>query len=114
MMDEAVELSIARDYSRFPSGRDHKDGPNNGTRFRDHFLLPRFQEARDKSIPLIVKLEGVLSFGSSFLEEAFGGLVRVHGIPARHLTETLRVDPGSVSNERYRDAILRYIKDASA
>lgn len=113
-MDEAVELSIARDYSRFPSGRDTNDGPNNGTRFREQFLLPRFREARAKAIPLVVHLDGVLSFGSSFLEEAFGGLVRVHRIPRSEITETLQVEPGPVSNTRYRDAILRYIKEAKA
>lgn len=111
-MGDVVELSIAKDYSRFPSGRDERDGPNNGKRFRDEFLLPKYEEARARAVPLVVNLDGVLSFGSSFLEEAFGGMIRVKGVSRRELMRTLRLEAGWVGNERYRQAILRYIDEA--
>ena len=113
-MDEAVELDIANDFSRFPSGRDEIDGPNNGVRFREQFLEPKFREAVSKRVPLIVRLDGVLSFGSSFLEEAFGGLVRVHKISRGELEKTLQIAPGWIGNDRYRSAIMRYIQEAKA
>lgn len=65
-------ISIARDYSDTPAGRYRAEGPFSGERFREEVLLPalRSNEAVE------VDLDGVLAFGSSFLEESFGGLVR--------------------------------------
>lgn len=65
-------LSIARDFTRHPAGRYRSDGPYSGEQFRDDFLVPAM-ETGDK---VKIDLDGVRGFGSSFLEEAFGGLVR--------------------------------------
>lgn len=107
-----VHISIASDYSAYPAGRDDNDGPYNGTRFRREHLLPKFHEAKALGVKLVVSLEGVMSFGSSFLEEAFGGLVRKEGVSRRDLTDSLVIVPGRPINEMYRDAILRYISQA--
>jgi len=72
----AVRISIASDFSRYPAGRFKTDGPFSGERFRDEVLVPRLKEG--KKVDLY--LDGTLGYGSSFLEEAFGGLVRVHGL----------------------------------
>jgi hypothetical protein len=111
-MGEHVHIAIAREFSAYPSGRDEKDGPYNGKRFREELLFPRLTEAFDRSVPLVVSLDGVMSFGSSFLEEAFGGLVRVSDVDKLKLQSALRIDEGRPSNRRYKDAILRYISDA--
>lgn len=65
-------LSIARDFSRYPAGRFKSDGPYSGEKFRDDFLVP----AMETGELMTIDLDGVRGFGSSFLEEAFGGLVR--------------------------------------
>jgi hypothetical protein len=52
----------------FPAGRNRSDGPYSGEFLRDEKLLPVL--AQDK---VIVDLDGTLGYGSSFLEEAFGG-----------------------------------------
>lgn len=65
-------ISVARDFSRFPAGRYYSDGPFSGERFRMEVLLPALKEAET----VVVDLDGVSGYGSSFLEEAFGGLVR--------------------------------------
>lgn len=66
-------INIAKDFSRAPAGRFVTDGPNSGTRFRDQFLLPALQNG---SGMITVELDGVRAYGSSFLDEAFGGLKR--------------------------------------
>lgn len=66
------QLSVSRDFSRYPAGRYKSDGPHSGERFRDEFLVPAMEAGKQVTIDL----DGVRGFGSSFLEEAFGGLVR--------------------------------------
>ena len=111
-MPDAVKVNVAVDFAKFPSGRDDADGPFNGTKFRKEVLLPKLQEALAKQAKLIVELDGVLSFGSSFLEEAFGGLIRREGVLKRDLPGCLEIVPGWEGNKRYSEAIARYIKEA--
>ncbi len=65
-------INIARDFSRFPAGRYVSDGPYSGEAFRNDHLLPALKDAHK----VIVELDGARGYGSSFLEEAFGGAVR--------------------------------------
>lgn len=65
-------IDIAADFSPFAAGRYRTDGPWSGEQFREELLLP----ALSTSDRVSVKLDGTLGLGSSFLEEAFGGLVR--------------------------------------
>lgn len=66
-------INIARDFSRFPAGRFLSDGPFSGEAFRNQYLLPVL---RSGEAIVTIELDGVRGYGSSFLEEAFGGLVR--------------------------------------
>ena len=70
-----MDLRIA-DYAPSPGGRYIKDGPLSGEWFRNEFLIPAFREASEKREQLRVVLDGTSGYGSSFLEETFGGLVR--------------------------------------
>lgn len=99
-------ISIAKDYSDEPGGRYYSDGSHSGERFREEFLAPALRGAD----VVEVDIGGVLAFGSSFLEEAFGGLVRL-GFAARDLHARLRVVSGSPT---HRKRIWRYIDDAAA
>lgn len=72
-MSATVTINIARDFSRFPAGRYLDDGPYSGAAFRDRYMKP----ALDRGETLVIELDGVRGYGSSFLEEAFGGLVRL-------------------------------------
>ncbi len=71
-MSIKVLISIANDFSRFPAGRYSKDGPFSGEDFRSRILQPHL----DKGETIEINFDGALGYGSSFLEEAFGGLVR--------------------------------------
>ena len=66
-------INIARDFGRYPAGRYAKDGPFSGEEFRNRFLTPALKQADAKTV---VEFDGARGLASSFLEEAFGGLVR--------------------------------------
>ncbi|TAN46790.1 MAG: DUF4325 domain-containing protein [Methylococcaceae bacterium] len=66
------KINIATQFSRYPAGRFCTDGPNSGERFREEFLTPVLESGESTE----VILDGARGYGSSFLEEAFGGLVR--------------------------------------
>lgn len=67
-----MTINIVRDFSRTPAGRYISDGPYSGERFREHFLIPALRSHRR----ITLELDGTRGMGSSFLEEAFGGLIR--------------------------------------
>ena len=67
-----VTIDIGKEYSRYPAGRHRKDGPFSGERFRDELLLPALR--RGSKVEVV--LDGTAGYGSSFLEESFGGLMR--------------------------------------
>lgn len=77
-MSKTIRISVAKDFSIFPAGRFPTDGPHNGERFRKQQLEPAFK----KNAKIVVELDGTRGYGSSFLDEAFGGLVRVGIAPA--------------------------------
>ena len=68
-----------KDFSVFPGPRFVKLGENSGEDFRDNWLIPALENEDVK-----VNLDGVFGYGSSFLEEVFGGLVRA-GLPKERL-----------------------------
>ena len=73
-------LEIATAYTRFPAGRYRSDGKFSGERFREDFLIP----VLEKHGKVTINLDGVMGYGSSFLEEVFGGLLRsdrIKGLP---------------------------------
>ncbi|MCH5486764.1 STAS-like domain-containing protein [Pseudomonas syringae] len=71
-------------FSQFPGPRREAIGPNSGERFRDEVLHKELRE--NPGVKLRVILDGTAGYGSSFLEEAFGGLVRL-GIPANTIRD---------------------------
>jgi len=99
-------ISIAEHFSRTPAGRYREDGPKSGQLFRENMLIPALQGTHK----VIVDLRGVLGFGSSFLEEAFGGLVR-EGFSLEDLRQRLEIKSDI---QTYSNRIWSYIADADA
>jgi hypothetical protein len=83
-----MRISIAKAFSRFPAGRFREDGPFSGEAFREDKLLPLLR----KHSEVVVVLDGVEGYGSSFLEEAFGGLVREKYFTADELKKRLKIE----------------------
>lgn len=74
-MTTVSTVNIGKDFNRFPSGRYKAQGPASGEQFREEFLVPMLKR-EDQLVE--VQLDDAIGYGSSFLEEAFGGLVRHH------------------------------------
>lgn len=98
-------IRVAKEFSRYPAGRYYSDGPASGERFREEMLAP-FVNVEDE---LVVELDGARAYGSSFLEEAFGGLVRERRTTKERALQVIKIrssKPSLVSE------ILGYIRDA--
>ncbi|HEX8350205.1 MAG TPA: STAS-like domain-containing protein [Hymenobacter sp.] len=103
-----IKLSVARDFSPSPGPRYRWEGEESGQKFREEHLEPNFRKAEAEDGLLEVNLDGVDGYGTSFLEEAFGGLARVFGV--ENVTHRIRI----ISlEENYRDEVLEYIRDAN-
>lgn len=95
-------LNISKDFSRFPAGRFLKDGSYSGEAFR--VILARALKNNER---VLVEMDGTAGYGSSFLEEAFGGLVRVEGITSTDLRKKLELDSEDMS---LVDEVWEYIE----
>lgn len=100
------QISIARNFSETPAGRYNSDGPFSGERFREDYLVPALTEHEKVEIDL----DGALGYGSSFLEEAFGGIIREHGFDLGALKEKLSIKS---SRKLYKERIWQYLEDAA-
>lgn len=60
------------EFTKYPGPRYIALGPNSGEEFREQYLV----NALKKDPEVSINLDGVLGYGSSFLEEIFGGIVR--------------------------------------
>lgn len=98
-----VRIDVGKSYSRYPAGRFADDGPYSGEKFREELLLPPLR--RGSRVEVV--LDNTAGYGSSFLEEAFGGLLRA-GIAATDVSELLVL---ITDDEGLRDEVLGYIDD---
>lgn len=80
-------IYIAEEFSDIPFGRNEDDGPDNGKRFREEILYPKFVKADIVN----VYMDGAMGYGSSFLDEAFAGLYRNHGIDKDTIRKKLKL-----------------------
>jgi hypothetical protein len=97
-MTASNAIKIARDYSVEPFGRYPKDGDSNGTDFREKWLKPSL----DTHEIVTIDFDGAEGYGSSFLEESFGGLVRLCGFKPADLHNRLKLvseDDPSLASE---------------
>ncbi len=108
---ESIEIKIARDFSYTPGPRYIEEGKNSGEKFRQEILADTFKQAIADDKKVIVDLDGTDGYGTSFLEESFGGLIRNDGIPYDEIIKRLEI----ISNEEeyLKDDVYEYLKDAS-
>jgi hypothetical protein len=104
-MTKTIRLAV--EFNPFPFGRYPIHGEWNGQRFREEWLVPALRSGADVE----VDLDGARGLSPSFLEEAFGGLVRV-GFAAKDLLDRLRIK--SERDPSFIDTIQGYIRDAKA
>src|SRR5579872_5501179 len=105
-------INIAKDFSRTPGGRFRSDGPYSGQLFRDRCLVPALEAAKRDHSRVVVVLDGTRGYLSSFLEEAFGGLVRECGYRREELDRLLEIQAIDPFYQPYAVLAKRYIADA--
>ncbi len=104
-----IEIKIA-DFSDTPGARHRSEGAFSGEEFRQSILEPAFRDALRDSRKITIYLDGTAGYGTSFLEEAFGGLAR--NFTSKDVLNTITL----VSEEESYliDDIWGYVKDANA
>lgn len=75
----AIRIQVAKQFSPTPGARYRDDGDWSGQQFREELLEPAYREVARTGGRVIVNLDDCEGFATSFLEEAFGGLVRKVG-----------------------------------
>jgi hypothetical protein len=103
-----MKIKIATDFSRIPGARFPEEGDFSGQEFRQKILLPKLKEAIDKKEKLEIDIDGTAGLGTSFLEESFGGLIRIDKMDYTLIKSTLSF----ISNDdtEYIDEINNYLQ----
>jgi hypothetical protein len=106
-----MKIKIAEDFSRIPGARFPEEGNYSGQDFRNNILLPKLEKAMLNHEKLEIDLDGTAGLGTSFLEEAFGGLIRINRKNYDDIINTLFF----ISNDdtEYIEEILTYMKEAN-
>ena len=71
-----IHIDIGKDFAKHLGARYRSDGKNSGQEFREDVLAPAF-EANEM---VVLELDSIGGYSASFMEEAFGGLVRQFGL----------------------------------
>ena len=81
-------IRLVEDFSDRPFGRFRRDEDDRSAeKFREDILIPALRD-HDR---VVVDLSGYDYYGSSFLEETFGGLVRTGCFPHEELVRKLKM-----------------------
>ncbi len=107
---EPIRIDVFKDFSRTPGPRYIKEGEFSGELFRTEILFPAFKRAFKENRKVLVNLDGTAGYGTSFLEEVFGGLIREDKLHFDPIVQHLEL----ISNEEeYLKAdIIHYLTDA--
>lgn len=100
-----MSILYVKDFSITPGARYRRLGKASGEEFRDDVLVPALQ----KEPNLIVNLDGVRGYGSSFLDEAFAGLIRIGIEPETVLTLVSNLQS---ENRKWKSEIITYVNEA--
>ena len=107
-MKKVQTIRICTDFSDAPGGRYKSEGEHSGQEFREDVLLPKLREAVKEDGVVLIDFDGCYGFGTSFLEEAFGGIVRES--QKKGIMKYLEIK--SKEDETIGDLIKKYITDA--
>lgn len=102
-----IKIKVS-EYSTTPGGRYISDGKYSGEDFRTSVLLPKYEEALENKDTILVDLDDCYGMPTSFLEEAFGGLVRIK--KSRKIAEILQIK--SEDRPDLVEKVRGYIRDA--
>ena len=87
-----------------------KEGKFSGQEFRTSLLLPKLKQAIAAKCQLEVDLDGAAGYGTSFLEESFGGLIREDKVDLATIKQAVKFV--STEEPSLLDEIEQYLQDA--
>lgn len=103
-----TDISVANDFSKSPFGRFPRHSQWCGENFRKRLLEPALLHPEQECVTVFLDgIEG--EYGSSFLEESFGGLIR-NGMDAERVWRLLRI---VTAREDWKEEVVRHISEAS-
>jgi hypothetical protein len=108
-MADSKIVDVGADFSLTPGGRFADEGEFSGEEFRTTKLEPLL----DAGFSIVVDLDQPMGFTTSFLEEAFGGLVRRYGAEVMERV-TLRATARPQRAEKAREFMRRALLEAGA
>ena len=91
-----IKINVVEDFSASPYGRNENDVlpeevKSTGKAFRETLLVPKLQEAKKNNEELEVNLTGYNRYGRSFIDEAFGGVIRYSDLTYSDLDNLLKI-----------------------
>lgn len=107
------QIVVATDFTKYPGPRYRKSGPFSGEQFREEVLAPRLRHAINTGTILVVILDHVAGYGSSFLDESFAGLIR-EGFTQEELEEHLRIEAHTAQFRHHAVRAREYIAEQTA
>jgi hypothetical protein len=108
---EKIKINIRKDFSPTPGPRYIHEGKFSGELFRQQVLFPKVSESIEKGVPFEVNLDGTAGYGTSFLEESFGGLIRIHGLSYEKIIAQMTLI--SIEEDYLIDDVNEYLKAAN-
>lgn len=109
-----MDYNIGTEFSDIPAGRFKGEGDDfTGEHFREDVLKGLLENLADGET-LNVKIDDVEGYGSSFLDEAFGGIVRKKYMSSEKLLSVLNIVCEDEDFEFFKKRILEYIKQADS
>ena len=107
-----MKYIIEKEFTDTPRGRFRERGEHSGEEFRDDVLLKLLEKCIKNDEKLILDLDGTLGYPPSFLEEAFGGLIRKHNYTKEKINNFIEIK--SEEEPKLKIKIEGYLKDADA
>lgn len=80
-----LRINISEDFSPTPGARYPSEADYSGEEFRTNILAPKLKKAIANSETIVVDLDRSYGYGTSFLDEAFGGLIMVDKFKLRDI-----------------------------
>jgi len=103
-------INIGSDFSRDPAGRGDKNGKDNGKAFRETVLKKAVRNLHEGEKLVVILDDDVDGYGSSFLSEGFGGMVKCGYIKPDKLLDILVFKYKNPDFEFFERRIKMFIK----
>ena len=101
---------VAKQFSKTPGSRVRSEGKFSGQELREDYLLSFVSSSLAEKAHFIIDLDGAAGYGTSFLEEAFGGLVRINKISLKDLLKYMTIKSDEMPI--FKELVDSYIKRA--